>query len=47
MKKLMNIDIIDIIPFSKGLIVARKDVLKNGSVKVSFIGYDVKLERAS
>ncbi|HOD02295.1 MAG: hypothetical protein BWY46_01075 [Firmicutes bacterium ADurb.Bin300] len=47
MKKLMDIDIVDIIPFSKGLIVARKDVLKNGSVKVSFIGYDVKLERAA
>lgn len=47
MKKLMDIDIIDIIPFSKGLLVARKDVLKSGSVKVSFIGYDVKLERAS
>ncbi len=47
MKKLMDIDIVDIIPFSKGLIIARKDVLKSGLVRVSFIGYDIKLERAS
>ena len=47
MKKLMDIDIADIIPFSKGLIVARKDTLKNGEDKISFISYDVKLERPS
>ena len=47
MKKLMDIDIADIIPFSKGLIVARKDTLKSGEVRISFITYDVKLERPS
>jgi len=47
MKKLMDIDIADIIPFSKGIIVARKDTLKNGEIKISFITYDVKLERPS
>ena len=47
MKKLMDIDIADIIPFSKGIIVARKDTLKSGETKISFITYDVKLERPS
>lgn len=45
MKKLMDIDIADIVPFSKGIIVARKDVLKSGKTKISFFTYDVKLER--
>ncbi len=45
MKKLMDIDIADIVPFSKGIIVARKDVLKSGETRISFIAYDVKLER--
>lgn len=45
MKKLMDIDIVDMISFSKGIIVARKDALKNGDSKISFITYDVKLER--
>lgn len=46
MKKIMDIDIVDLIPFSKGLLIARKDVLANGSVRVSFISYDVKLAQA-
>ena len=45
MKKLMDIDIADIVTFSKGIIVARKDVLKSGKTKISFFTYDVKLER--
>ena len=45
MKKLMDIDIADIIPFSKGIIVARKDILPNGETKISFLTYDVKTER--
>lgn len=45
MKKLMDIDIADIVPFSKGIIVARKDILKSGETRISFIAYDVKLER--
>ena len=45
MRKLMDIDIADIVPFSKGIVVARKDTLKNGADKISFITYDVKLER--
>ena len=45
MKKIMDIDIADIIPFSKGIIVARKDTLKTGKTKISFFTYDVKLER--
>ncbi len=45
MKKIMDIDIADIIPFSKGIIVARKDTLKSGKTKISFFTYDVKLER--
>lgn len=45
MKKLMDIDIVDIIPFSKGIIVARKDVMPSGNTKISFFTYDVKLER--
>ncbi|NLA77041.1 MAG: hypothetical protein GX851_04320, partial [Clostridiales bacterium] len=47
MKKLMDIDIIDIIPFSKGLIFARKESAHNDSVKVSFFGYDLNTERAA
>ena len=47
MKKLMDIDLVDIIPFSKGLLLARKDAYKNGSAKVAFISYDIKLERPS
>ena len=45
MKKLMDIDIVDIVPFNKGIIVARKDTLPSGSTKISFFTYDVKLER--
>lgn len=45
MKKLMDIDIADIIPFNKGIIVARKDVTASGNTKISFFTYDVKLER--
>lgn len=45
MKKLMDIDIADIVPFTKGIIVARKDLTKNGDTKISFFTYDVKLER--
>ena len=45
MKKIMDIDIADIVPFSKGIIVARKDTLKSGKTKISFFTYDVKLER--
>lgn len=45
MKKLMDIDIVDIIPFNKGIIVARKDTLPSGNTKISFFTYDVKLER--
>ena len=37
MKKIMDIDIVDMIPFSKGIMVARKDILKNGEAKISFI----------
>lgn len=47
MKKLMDIDIADIIPFSKGIIVARQDTLRSGETRISFITYDVKLERPS
>lgn len=45
MKKLMDIDIVDIVPFNKGIIVARKDTLPSGNTKISFFTYDVKLER--
>ncbi len=45
MKKLMDIDIVDIVPFNKGIIVARKDTLPGGTTKISFFTYDVKLER--
>ena len=45
MKKIMDIDIADIVPFSKGIIVARKDTLSSGKTKISFFTYDVKLER--
>ena len=44
MKKIMDIDIADIVPFSKGIIVARKDTLSSGKTKISFFTYDVKLE---
>ena len=45
MKKIMDIDIADIVAFSKGIVVARKDTLKSGKTKISFFTYDVKLER--
>ncbi len=45
MKKIMDIDIADIVSFSKGIIVARKDTLKSGKEKISFFTYDVKTGR--
>ena len=44
MKKLMDIELVDIVPFSKGLLLARKDTLKSGATKVSFLSYDIKTE---
>lgn len=46
MKKLMDIDIVDIIPYSKGIIVARKDTLKSGEERIRYITYDVKFQKA-
>ena len=46
MKKLMDIDIADIVPYSRGIIVARKDVTKSGEEKIRHFTYDVKLEKA-
>lgn len=40
MKRILNVDVIDIVPFSKGLIFVRKEAMPNGTNKVSFFSYD-------
>ncbi len=42
MKKLFDIKVIDIVPFSKGLILVKKDTLTDGTNKVSFFSYDAE-----
>ena len=41
MQKIVD-SVYDIIAFSNGIIYTKKTVLENGSVKVSFYGYDIK-----
>lgn len=41
MRRILSINIIDVVPFSKGLLFVRKEQLSNGSVKVSFFSYDI------
>ncbi|MCD7774183.1 MAG: hypothetical protein LUG85_03420 [Clostridiales bacterium] len=40
MKKILNVNIIDIVPFSKGLIFIRRDEQPDGTNKASFFSYD-------
>lgn len=42
MKKLLNVNIIDIVPFSGGLIFVRSEKQENGVNKVSFFSYDAQ-----
>ena len=41
MQKIID-SVFDVIAFSNGIIYTKKTVLENGSVKVSFYGYDIK-----
>ncbi len=45
MKKIVDCDIIDIIPFSCGIIFSKMDMLGEGKCKVSFYGFDIKKMR--
>ncbi len=40
MKKILNVNVSDIVPFSKGLIFAKKDIHPDGTNKISFFSYD-------
>ncbi len=40
MKKILNVNVTDIVPFSKGLIFVKRDQLPDGTNKVSFFSYD-------
>lgn len=40
MRKILDVDIIDIVPFSKGLIFVKKTSMPDGTNKVSFFSYD-------
>lgn len=40
MKKILNFNVIDMVPFSKGLVFVKRDAMKDGSNKVSFFSYD-------
>ncbi len=40
MKKILDVDVTDIVPFSKGLIFVKKNILPDGTNKVSFFSYD-------
>ena len=40
MKRILNFNVIDIVPFSKGLIFVKRDAMPDGSNKVSFFSYD-------
>lgn len=40
MKKILNVNVIDIVPFSKGLIFVKRDAMPDGTNKVSFFSYD-------
>lgn len=42
MKKILNVNVTDIVPFSKGLIFAKRDTLADGTNKVSFFSYDTQ-----
>ena len=40
MKRILNFNVIDIVPFSKGLIFVKRDAMPDGTNKVSFFSYD-------
>lgn len=42
MKKILNVNVTDIVPFSKGLIFVKRDKLSDGTNKVSFFSYDIQ-----
>lgn len=42
MKKIVNFNVFDIIPFQSGILYAKKEVLESGAVKVAFSGFDLK-----
>ena len=41
MKKILSIDIIDIIPYAKGVLFVRKENLDDDNIKVTFFAYDI------
>ncbi|MCL2512786.1 MAG: hypothetical protein FWF08_02700 [Oscillospiraceae bacterium] len=45
MTKILGISVIDVIPFSKGIIFVKKEALENETVKVSFFSYDTDTEK--
>ena len=40
MKRILNLNVIDIVPFSAGLIFVKSDKNEDGVSKVSFFSYD-------
>lgn len=45
MKKILSINIIDIIPYSQGLLFVRKEVLEDDNIKVTFFSYDIDTDK--
>ena len=43
MKKIVDFEICDIVPYSNGIIFAKKEMLDDNRCKVTFYGYDIKL----
>lgn len=42
MKKIVDFEIYDIVPYSNGIIFAKKEMLDDNRCKVTFYGYDIK-----
>ena len=42
MKKIVDFEICDIVPYSNGIIFAKKEMLDDNRCKVTFYGYDIK-----
>ena len=40
MKRILNVNVIDIVPFSAGLIFVRSEKMEDGTNRVSFFSYD-------
>ncbi|HHU84964.1 MAG TPA: hypothetical protein GXZ23_07350 [Clostridiales bacterium] len=47
MKKILSVDIIDIIPYGQGILFVRKEALDDENIKVTFFSYDLATDSIS